>query len=136
LAFLRAARAVLTISASAENGQFPDGEAAFLAEQRVQGPEIFIVQVGYLAAPVAHQMVVRDLLLHLEETPGGTQVRLSHQSKANEQLESAVDRGHVDVGKLFLHSGTDIFRTHMRAVLPQDIPHQGALRSEPVAHLL
>jgi hypothetical protein len=136
LVFLRAVRVVLTISATAEHGQFPDGEAALLAEQRVKGSEVFVVQVGHLAASIAHQMVVRDLLFHLEETPGGAQVRLSHQSETDEQLEGAVDGGHVDVRKLLLHLGTDIFGTHMRAVLSQDVPHEGALGGQPVAELL
>ncbi len=87
------------------------------------GAQVFVVQVGHPAAPVADQVVVRDLLFHLEETPGGAQVGLSHQSEIDQQLEGAVDGGDVDVGKLLLHSGTDLFGAHVRAVLARRTSH-------------
>jgi len=95
-----------------------------------------VMNVSHMATLPAHEVMMGDFLLHLEEPPSGSQMGLLDEPQTDKQLESTVDRGHVDVGELLLHLGAHFFGAHVGVPTPEYIPDEGPLRCQAIAQLL
>lgn len=124
------------VLAEAEDGDLPGGEGLIFQKDGAQAAQILVVHMGHSTAGFAHKVMMWDLLFDFEETSAGAEMSLPHQIELNQQLQSTVDSGHIDIGKLILDPSADFFGAHVGTVLAKHIPHQRALGGEAVPHLV
>lgn len=99
-------------------------------------PQVAVVDVSHAAARVAHQMMMRHLLLDLEEAPRWAEAGLPYQMQIHQELKRAVHGGDVDMGELLLDLTADLLGAHVRTFPAEDVPYQSPLRGEAVPEFL